>query len=133
MNKRRRLRKVAHDMKSQSRLKRIAAEFIADLVISTHDRAIGGGLDYAKVPPYKEMLMKGHRGYLAMNEIELTKLFDQVYDRLLEEQDSINKKFEELGKYDSTYVLDARNKMNKGLISEADEVYDEIFEKVFLE
>ena len=89
----RKLRKIAKNIKSQPKLKKVMATYLAENY---------GRLSNDEI---KNILINGHRGFLAMSEKELTGLIDNEYDKLI--------------------------KNNCSLV-EIEKVYDEIFEGVFL-
>lgn len=122
MAKQRRMRKMAKNVANQPKHKKAMAEFLADLQCE-------------KIPKVelKKMLIVGHRGYLAMEDTKLGKLFDQMYDHLCSElkkaeDDTINSNNSIWGSKE----YEGRLKVAKEKVEAAEVIYDEIFEEVFL-
>lgn len=120
MARKRRAGKIAKNVAKQPKVKKMMAEFLADI-------------QYKKVPEaeIKKMLIMGHRGYLAMDEKALSKLFDQMYDHVCSEYE----KAVEGSKGTSGYgarIAEERIEQAKLLVDLGDEIYDELFEEVFL-
>lgn len=116
----RRLRKVAKDIKKQPKLKKKIAEFLANNYNLTMSEA-------------RQMLLKGHRGYLSMHEKELSDLFDAKYDELLSDIESKNEEIKEY-EHDAWYVKIIRTDIDNisKIKQEAEEIYDAIFEGIYL-
>lgn len=120
MSKQRRMRKVAKNIASMPQHKKKIADFLA--------RENAGKIGIKQV---QEMLSKGHRGYLAMSEEKLGKLFDQHFDHLVSEL----KKAEDSGLENGSWAQRQREdriKTAREKVSAAEAIYDEIFEEVFL-
>lgn len=120
MSKQRRMRKMAKNIASMPQHKKRMAEFLA--------KENASKIDLKQV---QEMLSKGHRGYLAMSEEKLGKLFDQHFDHLTAEL----KKAEDSGLENGTWAQrqrEERIKIAREKVSAAEAIYDEIFEEVFL-
>lgn len=113
----RRMRRIAKNIKNQPRSKKLISEFLADI-----DEVTG------KLIPenIRKMLIKGHRGYMAWSERELCDKFDKTYDQLTNSKLDI--------KSTSRWAEnDQKEKRRKALMDKANHIYDEIFEKLFLE
>ena len=105
--------KIAKDMKNQPKLKKALATYIAE---------------NTRIPDTLTLLLEGHRGYLAMTEKELTKIFDKMYEELTtsfkEEQEAmIANPLKRYGWKSTEY---------ERKIKEADALYDSLFEQLFL-
>lgn len=105
--------KIAKDMKNQPKLKKALATYIAE---------------NTKISDPVALLVEGHRGFLAMSEKELTKKFDEMYEefnkRLKEEKEAMQANpLKQYGWRTADY--EAR-------IKEADDLYDALFEQLFL-
>lgn len=115
------LKKIAKNIAKQPKLKRKLAEYLA----SVHGRVSPNELE--------TMLTKGHRGYLAISEKELTDLFDKKYEVLIKEKEEAVEKLADIGpsQWSSRHVAHTV----KGCdikISAADKIMDALFEDVFL-
>lgn len=114
------MRKVAKNISSMPQYKKMMADFLA--------REHAGKV---KITEIVEMLAKGHRGYLAMSEDKLSKLFDKHYDKICDElvketnAEDANSSWMSQRKEDRIKVIKER-------LQAAEAIYDEIFEKVFL-
>lgn len=120
MAKQRRLKKMAKNIAAQPKHKKMMAEFLADYLYGNYGKE-----------EIKKMLINGHRGYLAMDETKLGKLFDQTYDSCCNELQSAENETEDL----SGWGINRREKRietAKEVVRAAEEVYDEIFEAEFL-
>lgn len=105
--------KIAKDIKNQPKLKKALATYIAE---------------NTEIVDKVALLVEGHRGFLAMSEKELTKKFDEMYDefnkRLQDEKEAMQAN--PLKRYGwKTADYEAR-------IKEADDLYDALFEQLFL-
>lgn len=118
------LRKIAKNIGKQPKLKKKLAEYLA----STHNKVTPDELT--------NMLLKGHRGYLAMTEKELTDLFDKKYESLTIQLQDLKTEEAELktGIRKRSYWGDYGKGIKKvqEQIDQADTVYDALFEEVFL-
>ena len=105
----------------QPKIKKKLAKFLAE--------------SYGLVPVdiQQDMLINGHRGYLAMTEKELTDLFDKEYEKLLADKKKREDTRDEHnhGSWEWAHYAADVEKVDKK-IEQADEVYDSIFEEVFL-
>lgn len=114
------MRKIAKNIASMPQHKKKMAEFLARENVS-------------KIKPDQlvEILTKGHRGYLAMSEDKLSKLFDQHFDHLTSEL----KKAQDSGLENGAWAQrqrEERIETAKKKVAAAEAIYDEIFEEVFL-
>ena len=119
MAKKRRMRKMAKNIAKQKKLKKMMAEFIAKREFKDIIR------DREKL---MDMLVKGHRGLLAMNEKELADKFDKLYDQLDSNKNlMLDVEFDDRG-----YYWEENMKTLNQTIAEAEKIYGEVFEDVFL-
>lgn len=118
----RRMRKIAKNIAKQPKHKKMMAEYVA-----THSLHKFGSKEIL------DILIKGHRGYLAMDETKLSKLFDDLYDKKVKELEKL------VGDINSGDTLpwgvsrrEEAIQEAKMHIAKAETIYDEIFEEVFL-
>lgn len=81
------------------------------------------------------MLAYGHRGYISYSEDELCKLFDKIYESMLEKIELKKKYIEEMPKNSRLWeIKDAHEKLQGSIdeMSTANEIANEIFEERFL-
>jgi len=109
------LRGVAKKIKGDKAFKKLIANFLTDVDMST------GNYDI------RDMLMVGNRGWLARSEKELCSTFDKYYD------DIASKKITIFDNASNTWCRRDPNEMRKKYLKKGDMVYDEVFEKYVLE
>lgn len=119
MAKKRRARKRAKNIQKQPKLRKMMAEFLGAQHVKNID-----------AEQIKEMLVMGHRGYLAMSEAKLTKLFDQHYDHLCSELEKAEKMGDNTGWGEGS--KENRVKNAKSNLMSAEAIYDAVFEDTFL-
>lgn len=107
-----RFRKIAKNIKNQPKLKKMLAKWLTEQFLTR-------GFYNAE-----EMLLKGHRGFLAMSEKELTNQFDKLYS-------DIEKEIEEESKQNH-WTTERELEAKTIALQSADVIYNEIFEQVFL-
>ena len=106
--------KIAKDIKNQPKLKKALATYIAE---------------NSEILDPIALLLEGHRGFLAMSEKELTKKFDEMYDGFNDQLKEAKTKLIETPR--SWFYVVAEKELTQK-IKEADELYDSLFEQLFL-
>lgn len=109
--------KIAKDIKNQPKLKKALATYIAN---------------NTKVTDITDLLINGHRGFLAMSEKELTKLFDDKYDEMNNSLKELDEKAAEASKAYLKHGYLNQKKSIEQQLKEANELYDSLFEQLFL-
>jgi hypothetical protein len=105
--------KIAKDIKNQPKLKKEIASFLAK---------------NSKIKNEQDVLLHGHRGFLAMTEKELTKEFDALVERTVKDLEFCKK---EMAERPSHWMASAISK-NEILLKEAETVSSSIFDAIFL-
>lgn len=106
------MRAVAKQVKGDKQFKKLIANFLADVVIESKSYDI------------KEILTVGCRGYLAMTEDDLADLFDHFVKQISEDEVKITGH--------TSWSYNQAQSPKDRLLARADQIYDEIFERIIL-